>query len=251
MSTLALSLGRRRASLWGVLAVIAAIATGLAVYSYLSYLRAQVPLTGVLVPMVVAANDLAPGRVIESGDLTVVRHPERYLPPDSLGSSRLALGKTVTIPIYKGETITSKKLGTQGGISSVVPPGLRGYSLRIDSGAAPAFLPEPGDVVDVIVTFPKEVLGEPTSITVLRGKQVAAVGTSGSASSGEVAEKLGLEGPGIESSGFALTLFVSPQEAERLAMAESLGRITIVLAPLSGDQGEQPAPIRPQDLTSP
>ncbi len=250
MSTLALSLGRRRASLWGVLAVIAAVATAVAVYSYLSYLRAQIPVTGALVPLVVAANDLAPGHVVDSADLSVVSHPEKYLPPDSLRSSRLALGKTVTVPIYKGEAITANKLGTQGGISSVVPAGLRAYSLRIDSGAAPAFFPEPGDVVDVIVTFPKEVLGEPTSITVLRGKQIAAVGSAGSRSSGEVAEKLGLEGAGIDSSGFALTLFVSPEEAERLAMAESLGRITIVLAPVSEDQGDPPAPIRPQDLAS-
>lgn len=248
MSTLALSLGRRRASLWGILAVLAALATGVAVYSYLSYLRAQVPVAGLLVPMVVAAGDLEPGHVLVSEDLDVVRHPERYLPAGALRTTQLALGRTITVPIYEGEAVTTRKLGDTGGISSIVPPGLRGYSLRIDGGAAPTFLPRPGDLVDVIVTFPREVLGEATSLTVLRGKQVASVGSSSTTSEGEVAERLGLQDTGLESTGFALTLFVTPDEAERLAMAESLGRITIVLAPNAPDESSNPAPIRPQDL---
>lgn len=248
MSTLALSLGRRRASLWGVLAVIAALATGVAVYSYLSFLRAQVPVSGILVPMVVAAEDLQPGHVLEGGDLDLVRHPERYLPIGALRQTNLVLGKTITVPIYKGEPITARKLGDSGGISSVVPSGMRAYSLRIDSGTAPTFLPQSGDLVDVIVTFPREVLGEATSLTVLRGKKVASVGAGGTGSGNEVADRLGLEDSGLESTGFAFTLFVTPDEAERLAMAESLGRITIVLAPAAVEEGPAPAPIRPQDL---
>lgn len=245
MGTLASSLARRRMSLWGLLAVTAAAATGLAVYSYLSWLRAQVPVAGRLVPLVVAAHDLDPGRVITSGDLGVSRHPERYLPPGALRTTAAVLGRVVAVPIFEGEAVTSRKIGARGGLSSIVPKGMRAYTLSIDSGATLGFAPKPGDRVDVIVTFPREVLGEASSITALRSREVAAVGGPKSGS-GRVANQLGLDG--ASGSALTITLFLTPAEAERLAMAEALGRITIVLAPLGDETEPAPAPVRPRDL---
>lgn len=241
----ALALTRRRTSIWGALAVIAALATGLAVYSYLSWLRSQIPLSGRLVPIVVAARDIEPGTVIDPSMITIARHPERYLPSGALSDEKKAIGSVVRIPIFEGEAVTSRKLGRTGGLSSVVPPGSRAYSLIIPSGAGLGFLPKPGDRVDVIATFPREVLGEATSVTVLRAKEVAAVSMSNGGSS-SVAGKLGIEG--AAQTGASITLFVTPSEAEKLAMAESLGRITLVLAPLGAENEPAPPPVRPGDL---
>lgn len=245
MSTLALT--RRRTSVWGALAVLAALATGLAVYSYLSWLRSQIPVAGKLVPLVVAARDLEPGTSLEASMLRLTEHPQRYLPFGAISDQEKVIGRVLAVPVFEGEPITSRKVGRTGGLSSIVPPGTRAYSITIPSGSGLGVLPKPGDRVDVIVTLPREVLGDPTSMTVLRAKEVAAIATS-SGSGGKVARQLGIES--AAEAGASITLFVTPAEAERLAMAESLGRITIVLAPAGSETEPPPPPIRPGDLAA-
>lgn len=248
MATLALS--RTRNSLWRIVAVMAAAATGLAVYSYLSYVRAQVPVAGRLVSMVVAARDLEAGTVLGRADLATVKHPQKYLPAGSFASASEIAGRRIFVPVFSGEPITARKLGDRGGASSLVPPGTRAYSLSVASGAGLGFMPKPGDRVDVIVTLPQEVLGEATSVTVLRAKLIAAVGAFGADSkpTGKVTSKLGLDAGAA--GGLGITLFVTPEEAQRLAMAEALGRITITLAPLQPEEAPAPPPSKPRDLNA-
>ncbi len=245
MATLAIP--RRKTSLWSVLALLAAAATGLAVYSYLSYVRSQVPIAGKLVPLVVAANDIEPGTVLEDSLVRVADHPEKYLPEGAISRPATVIGRVVTVPVFKSEPITSRKLGEKGGISSIVPSGMRAYSLPVSSGLG--VIPKPGDRLDVIVTLPREVLGEPTTIIALRGREVASAGISDRSTFGKVGDRLGIEEDSGKA-GLSVTLFLTPEEAQQLAMAESLGRITVVLAPdKTEDEGKRP-PVRPGDLGS-
>lgn len=244
----ALALTRRSTSIWGVLAILAALGTGVAVYSYLSWLRSQVPVSGKLVPMVVAARDLEPGTSLEESMLKIVQHPQPYLPSGAVSDEAKVVGQVLTVPVLEGEPITTRKVGRSGGFSSLIPPGTRAYSLSISSGSGLGFLPKPGDRVDVIVTFPQEVLGEATSMTILQGKEIAAVTTPSESRGREVAGRLGIDA--VTDSGISLTLFVTPVEAERLAMAESLGKITIVLAPAGAESEPVPNPVTPRDLGS-
>jgi len=244
MATLVLN--RRRASLPGILAAAVAIAAGLGVYSYLSYLRSQIPIAGRLAPVVVAATDIEPGTRLEAQMLELSLQPSRYLPAGSLGARAAAEGKVVTVPIFKGEPITAVKMGRSGGLSAVVPPGQRAYSLAVASGSSLGFLPRPGDRVDVIVTLPAEALGRATAETVLRFKQVASVGAAPSSASAKNQDKFGIPASGEK--GLGITLFVDPGEAQRLAMAEALGKITVVLAPDKPDLGQVPAPVTAGDI---
>lgn len=244
MATLVLN--RRRASWSGLLAIGSALLAGLAVYSYLSYLRGQIPISGKLVPVVVAAADIEPGTALQPPMLEVARHPAKYAPAGAIAQIGAAAGQTVTVPIFQGEAVTSRKLGRTGGLSSVVPVGQRAYSLSVASGASLGFLPGPGDRVDVIVTLPQEVLGRATSQTVLRHKEVASVGSAGPA---DVARADGkFEIPASEERRIGITLFVTPEEAQRLAMAEALGKVTVVLAPGKPDPGPAPNPVSAGEL---
>lgn len=246
MSTLALA--RRRVSLWGIAAVLASMLTGLAIYSYLSWLRSQIPVAGKLVPVIVAAEDLEPGTTVESGMIELSKHPEMYLPTGAMATPAAVIGKVVAVPIFSGELITDRKLGKSGGLSSIVPRGLRAYSIVVTSGLG--FLLQKGDRVDVIATFPREVMGEPSSVTILRYKEVAAVAGGSGAEQGRLAERIGPIGLEANSqSGIGITLYVSPEEAQRLAMAESLGRITVVLAPAAPEEGEELTPVTPSNLS--
>lgn len=241
MATASLSWARRRTSVWGLAAIVAALLTGLMVYSYLSWLRSQIPVAGPLVPVVVARQDLAPGTLISDAHVELDDHPERYLPAAAIGELGDVIGKAASIPIFAGEIITSPKLGQTGGLSSLVPDGHRAYSLAVESGAHLGFVPRQGDKVDVLATFPREVIGEPKTVTILRSKEVAAYGDSATAED----DRLGLD----VSAGITLTLFVTPDEAEALAMAESLGRITVVLAP-SQEEDSATDGITPSELIS-
>lgn len=242
MTTLALS--RRRTSVWSVFGILAALATALAVYSYLAYVKSRLPLAGALTPMVVAKHDLDPGTTLVASMLEVADHPGRYLPEGAIADPDLVVGKVLTVPVFRGEPLIAKKLSNKGGLSSVVPPGMRAYWLAVAPSTSPASRPRPGDRVDVLATFPREVMGEPMTITLTTFIEVAAVGASGSTGSGKVANRLGVDSP---TEGLGLTLFVTPEDAEKLAMAEALGKITVVLSPIRQEQ-TRPEPLKPADL---
>lgn len=228
-----------------MLAALAALGTGLAVYSYLAWLRSQTVVSGRLVPVVVATRDLQPGTVVEAGMVEVSRHPDHHMPRGALGSVDSALGGVVAVPIFQGDPVTAPKIGRGRGGSSAIPSGMRAYTLLVASGWGPAFRPKIGEVVDVIVTLPQEVLGEARSVTVAQSRRVAAVGSPPSRP-GFAASRIGRGDP----SGPALmiTLFVTSEEAERLAMAEALGRVTVVLAPEDAEEDIDPVPVTPRDL---
>lgn len=208
--------------------MLAAVVTALAVYSYLSYLRAQIPLAGRMVPMVVAAADIDSGVVITAAMLDLQDHPERYLPDKVLLNSEAALGRVATVPILSGEPVTSRKLGRTGGSSSVVPDGMRAYSLSPQTLEGLALAPKSGDRVDVLATFAREG-GNAETVTIIKAAKVASVGGEKSGESG-VASQLGVGG----SSRSGITLLLTPEQAEALAQSEALGKIALVLAPNAG-----------------
>ena len=225
MTTLVLN--RRRSSRWSLLALVAAAATGLAVYSYLSWLRSQMPLAGPLAQMVVAARDIDSGTKIEPSMLRAVDHPSRYLPSGAFQEIEDVIGRVAAVPVLKGDAVTERKVGKTSGASSVVPAGMRAYSLGAQAVGGLAIAPRAGDRVDVLVTYAGED-GAATTETILRSAKVATVGGARSSSKG-VGGALGVPAAGGERTG--LTVLVTPEEAELLAKAESLGKIAVVLAP--------------------
>lgn len=217
-----LVLGRRRTSRWGVIAVLAAVLAALAVYSYLSWLRSQVPVAGRMVPMVVAATDLEPGIRVTDGMLELVDYPSRYLPAESLTAAEEAVGRLTTHPILAGEPVTGRKIARNAGASGAVPEGMRAYGLNPQSLAGLALMPQAGDRVDVLATVGDE-QGRAQTVTILRSIQVASTG-GGQESSG-VGSSL------MSSEDRSVTLLVTSSQAEALAQAEAGGKITLVLVP--------------------
>lgn len=240
MSTIILT--RRKASLRSIFAVLFAVAATLAVYSYLSWMKAQIPVSGKLISMVVAKRDLQAGEILDASMLELVEHPSKYLPIGAFKGIDSVLGKVLSVPVFRGEAVTSPKLGSKGGVSGLVPAGTRAYFLTLPNDG---MAPRAGDRVDVLATLPREVLGEPTTITVLRGKEVASMSLR-EAGSDSVGDSLGLEAS--DRAKLGITLFVTPEEAEKLAMAEALGKITLIFAPFEADESGTPRPIRPADL---
>ena len=211
--------------------MLAAAVTALAVYSYLASLRAQIPMSGRMVAMVVASTDIDSGVVITPGMLETADHPERYLPVGALRNADLAVGRVATMPVLEGEPITARKVGRNAGSSSVVPDGMRAYSLSPQTLEGLALAPKSGDRVDVLATFARDA-GKAETVTVIEAAKVASVG--GSTGGSKVASRLGVTGSGGRS---GVTLLLTPEQAEALAQAEALGKIALVLAPNAGNGG--------------
>ena len=206
--------------------MLAAVVTTLAVSSYLSYLRGPLPVSGRMVPMVVASADIDSGVVVTAAMLELADHPERYLPAQALSDMDAAIGRVAAVPILEGEPVTSRRLGSTGGSSSVVPDGMRAYSLSPQTLDGLALAPKSGDRVDVLATFARDG-GDAETVTVIKAAKVASVG--GSKGGSGVASQLGVNGRGG-----GITLLLTPEQAEALAQSEALGKIALVLAPNAG-----------------
>lgn len=200
---------------------IAALLAVLLVWSLTSVLRPAPP---ELVPVLVAARDLAPGTTLAAGDLAVASLPPAARPADAPGSPDDLVGRQVVVPLRSGDAVLARHLLTssllQGyGADTVASP------LRLPDTAALAVL-RPGDVVDVIAAT----AGAATSLGESRASVVASrvrvLLTSASAAS--------TSGSGLLSSpsaGDAPSIVLATTSAQALAIARAAvgSRLSVVL----------------------
>jgi len=199
-----------------------------AVSATYAYLQRLAPPPAEEVRVVAAARAMPAGTVLTAADLVLTGVPPSLAGPETLTDLAEAEGKVTAVPLVPGELVLRSKLvhpGTSPGLGSHLPPGYRAVTVAADEVRAVAWLLRPGDRVDVIATFPREVAGADKSRLLLEDVQVVAVGRStevagGKGTSGEVR---------------SVTLAVTPEQAIALALAEETGRIRLALRPVTGD----------------
>jgi pilus assembly protein CpaB len=115
---------------------------------------------GPLVPVVVAARDIAPDEPLRASDMSVERVPSRYIPPDAVGDVVPLAGARAAVRIAAGGYITAGLLqGVTAASEGPLRPGERAVEIAVSAGtsalggsaAAPAFA-GPGSRVDVLVS---------------------------------------------------------------------------------------------------
>jgi pilus assembly protein CpaB len=186
------------------------------------------------VNVVVAADDLQVGTKLGDNDVRVLRFPQSTVPPGAYGSKDKVLNRGVILPISKGEFILPTKLASANagsGLSSLIPQGMRAVAVRVNDVVSVAGFVQPGSRVDVMSTTSSGASGERLTTTVLENVAVIAVGKSLSRSTGN-------ESPTSSQSASVITLLVSPDDAQKLALASQEGRIQLALRnPLDTHQG--------------
>ena len=188
------------------------------VRGYAAEIEALRPVTGDVVPVVVAGRDLMRGSVIGEDAVRLERIPAAYAPPGAFGALEDVLGRTLATDLAEGEAVTTTRVGGSGGpVASLVASGLRAF---VVGSGLPSDVLEPGDRVDVIATFGGS---RPYTDTVGSGLEILSVveQDEGTFQAG------GATGP-------SLVLLVSPETAEQLAHATTFGQITVTIAPLDG-----------------
>ena len=214
---------RRYQVVFYVAILIAAMGT-YGVYRVLEATRANNRIA--MAPVVVANEDMADGITVTRSNVSTKPWPAQTIPPGAYASVDSVVGRVTRVPVFRGEPMVPGRLapaGTGGGLEVKIGPGKRAMSVKINDVNGISGLLQPNSRVDVLVTIRDESNSE------ARGRSVAKLFMSNMRvlSVGARVQRADDNGRGAPSS--TATLEVTPEEAERLAVAQNQGSIQLVL----------------------
>jgi pilus assembly protein CpaB len=171
------------------------------------------------VPVVVSATDLTFGTKLDKAQLRVYRYPKESVPAGAFSDIDSVAGQTTKIFVGAREPITATKLSEHGGgLSMLVRPGLRATSLEVNQVSGVSGFVLPGDRVDVLVTVDgRGAKEEATTRTILQNAEVLA---SGQRTAQQDNKPITVQ---------AVTILVTPDGAEKLALGLHEGKLHLVL----------------------
>ena len=170
--------------------------------------------------MALAVHDLPVGHVLTKDDIKVINWPAEAMPEGFISSNEAAVGRGVITPLRMNEPLLETKLATKdagGGLPLAVNEGLRALSIRVDEVISVAGFVVPGTRVDILLTMVGP-SGEQTTKVIMQNVQALAAG--------QQVEKDKDGKPLIVS---VITVLVTPDQAETLALASSQGHIQLAL----------------------
>jgi pilus assembly protein CpaB len=211
--------------------VVVALIAGLLAHGWLNgEVAAQARAAGTQ-PVIVASVDLKWGTVIAKDMVKTVPFLKRTVPPGSFADPQKIEGRTLRYPIKANEPIFESQLAPTtvagGGIAAVIGPQKRAMAVKVDKVIGVSGFIHPGNRVDVLVTLKKsDREAESVTKTVLENVLVLATGS-----------EMEKAGPGEKPTPVdVITLELSIDEGERLALAVTEGRIQLALRNLADSQ---------------
>ena len=154
---------------------------------------------------------------------TTLNFPEGTAPEGSFSKPDELLERGLIVPIVKNEPILAAKLAPKeagSGLPPVIPEGMRAVSVRVNEVVGVAGYVLPGTRVDVVATAsPTSDTAQMTSKVVLSNMQVLTAGTR--------MEQDQKDGKPMQVT--VVTLLVTPEQSERLALASTEGKIHLAL----------------------
>lgn len=174
--------------------------------------------------VVVANSDLTLGQPLSNAQLSMVNWPAGSVPPGAFEDIKSLEGRVVRTSVQRGEPILDAKLaplGTKGGLSAVIGQGRRAITVRVNDVVGVAGFALPGNHVDVIVnTNETEAKGAGNgSISKIVLEKILVLAVAQQVSRDDTQPKV------VN----AVTLEVTPEQAEKLDVARSVGTLSLVL----------------------
>jgi pilus assembly protein CpaB len=203
-----------------VIAIAIASAASYAVYQTVK----RIPVQKVEVSnykVVVAARPLGMGAQLTEADLKLVAWPSSSPVPTAHSDIKEVLNRGLLSAILENEPVTESKLApleAGAGLSPTIPQGMRAMSVKVNEVVGVAGFVVPGTRVDVVVTLRRA--QDSMTKTVLSNVQVLTAGT-------RYDQEKARNGQPIPST--VVTLMVSPEDGERVALAQSQGEIMLAL----------------------
>ncbi|MEO1544184.1 MAG: Flp pilus assembly protein CpaB [Pseudomonadota bacterium] len=183
--------------------------------------------------VLVAQKDMALGEVVAEHHMEWVDWPKEGLRPGMITGNRRGAkhelsGSIARSPIIAGEPMTSAKLikaGQGGVLAAILPSGMRAVSTEIRQKTAVGGLILPNDHVDVILirrTRGRQGSDDYVADTLFSNIRVLAIGQ-------QIDSQAGDKTADGNSSSTTATLELTPRQSELLALANSMGEITLAL----------------------
>ncbi|WP_282171114.1 Flp pilus assembly protein CpaB [Ruegeria atlantica] len=196
-----------------------------------------------LVEIYVARSEIAFGQTIENHHVTTHLWPREALPagvftelgvlvPDNHRQLRRAKGR-----FYPGEVMLQSKVSNYGEKVTLVQKlgeNTRAMAIKVDAVTAVGGFVTPGDWVDIVLT--QGASSELSAVTILQKIRVIGVDQQ----SEELSDQ-----PGVART---ITVEVTPQQGQRLALAQKAGTLSLTLRTLDGVEDEPMEMVRLRDL---
>jgi len=199
----------------------------------------SIPTSSVLV----AASDLQIGQELKQEDLRSIQWPSNAVPAGSFSKPEDLIGRGLIMPVMTNEPFLPAKLASKeagAGLPPVIPEGQRALSVRVNDVVGVAGYVLPGTRVDVVATMnPTQNQTDITSKVILTNVQVVAAGT-----------KIEQDDKNKPIQVAVVTLLVNPDEAEKLTLASTEGKIQLALRNPLDKTAPQTNGIRPAPLMS-
>jgi pilus assembly protein CpaB len=173
----------------------------------------------------VAAAEIQPGTRLRPDLLQLLPWPAGSLPPGTYADLSVLDGRVTRAALARGEPVQEARLaqpGATGGLSALVAHGKRAMTVRVNDVVGVAGFALPGNFVDILVSTQEErrAAGErELTISKLVLERILVLAVAQEAGQGDTRPKV------VN----AVTLEVTPAEAEQLDLARSVGQLSLVL----------------------
>ena len=172
--------------------------------------------------IILSTRNLPVGAFVTERDVKVVSWPGDAVPSGYIRSVKDAVGRGIITPVAENEPLLETKVSTKdagGGLPIIIRDGMRAMSVRVDEVIGVAGFVLPGTRVDVMLTLDKNPnRPQATTKTLLQNVQILAAGQS-----------VTRDKEGKPQTVTVITLLVSPDDAELLALASKEGRLQLAL----------------------
>jgi pilus assembly protein CpaB len=214
------------------LALLAALVISLGITSvfYIRITRTQASSRPKTKRVVAAAVALQPGTPITAENLTEINWPENVALEGLVEKKEEVTGHIVMYAIAANDPVLKRDLASSSsfGLAAKIPDGMRATAVKTNEVMNIAGFIFPGSRVDVLVTIRSDNNNaSTTSRTVLQNVQVLSTGT-----------RMDPDPNGKPENVSVVTLLVTPEQSEKLALAENQGTIQFVLR--NGGDGATP-----------
>lgn len=177
--------------------------------------------------VVIATVEIPFGQMIEARQVSVVRMPKGTVPADSFDSPDKVVGKIATFAMLQGDILREARVAEHLGgstLASLIASEKRAVSVRVDDVVGVAGFLLPGNRVDVLATRKSGGSDGAEARTILQDLRVLAVDQTASTDKTQ---------PVVVR---AVTLEMTPKEAEILVKAMSEGHLQLALRNPLDDQ---------------
>lgn len=190
--------------------------------------------------VLVATRDLDLGQAITPVMLQAIAWPAGNVPAGAFTDPKQLEGRVVRNSIFQGEPVLEPKLapeGTKAGLDSIIKPGHRAITVKVNEVIGVAGFLAPGSFVDLLVNI-RDDRDDAISRVVLERIMVLAVA--------QEARRPDETRPRVVN---AVTLEVTPEQAEKIDLARNVGTLSLMLRnQVDVEDGTSTTGIRRDDL---